>query len=237
MDERRYTVYVHTSPSNKKYVGMTSTSLEKRWQSGKGYRTQVFYRAIQKYGWDNIEHEVVQDGLTKSEAEELERALIKEYKSNNPHYGYNVADGGHHAGMHSEATRKKFSERMKGSTLNRGRVHTELARKHMSEAQRKVDHHLTEEQKRHLSEINKGRTYSEESIEKMRQSARRLRSYPVYCVELDMTFDSVPEASEYIESIGGHVIRQGIQKVVNGVMSASGNLEDGTRLHWKKVEN
>ena len=49
--ERNYTVYLHTSPSGKYYVGITGTSIEKRWKkNGEGYKNQVFYKAIEKYG-------------------------------------------------------------------------------------------------------------------------------------------------------------------------------------------
>ena len=67
-----YSVYLHITPSKKVYVGITSqANLNRRWQNGEGYRTQKrFYRAIQKYGWENIEHRIMFSGLTKQEAEE-----------------------------------------------------------------------------------------------------------------------------------------------------------------------
>lgn len=52
-----YYVYLHESPSEKVYVGITRTSLRKRWQKGKGYLTgsqPLFEKAIRKYGWDII---------------------------------------------------------------------------------------------------------------------------------------------------------------------------------------
>ena len=42
-----YTVYVHKTPSNKFYVGITGRPVEVRWQKGGGgYRGQVFFKAI-----------------------------------------------------------------------------------------------------------------------------------------------------------------------------------------------
>lgn len=42
-----FTVYKHTSPSNKVYIGITSQSVIKRWGSGHGYRhNEYFFRAI-----------------------------------------------------------------------------------------------------------------------------------------------------------------------------------------------
>lgn len=231
--DNNYCVYKHTCPNGKIYIGITSTSPEKRWQYGKGYKTQIFYRAIQKYGWDNILHEVLYYGLTKKEAEEKEVELIAHYKSNQKEYGYNINNGGSSVGVFSEETRQKISEKNKGKAHNRVRVHTEESKMHMSEAH--VGIKLSEEAKRKLSEFNTGKKYTDEVIEHIKLAKRQTQSYSVYCVELDMIFDSVPEAVEYICSIGGSVIRQGIQKTVNGLLSKSGKLADGTMLHWKRM--
>lgn len=50
-----YTVYKHTCPNGKVYIGITKRNVEKRWLNGKGYERQPhFYNAILKYGGDNI---------------------------------------------------------------------------------------------------------------------------------------------------------------------------------------
>ena len=50
-EERNYTVYKHTSPSGKIYIGMTCQKPKDRWgKDGNGYKGQPFYNAIQKYG-------------------------------------------------------------------------------------------------------------------------------------------------------------------------------------------
>ena len=87
-----YTVYKHTSPSGKIYIGITKQKVQDRWKKGKGYKGQVFELAIKKYGWGNIIHEIIYEGLTKNEAEKIEIDLIKKYKSNNKKYGYNVEE-------------------------------------------------------------------------------------------------------------------------------------------------
>lgn len=232
--KNNYCVYKHTSPSNKVYIGITSMKPEQRWANGKGYKTQMFYHAIQKYGWDKINHEVLFENLSKDEAEQKEIELITYYKSNQSNYGYNVDNGGSSIGSHSEATRQKLSNNMIGDTRNKGRIHTDKSRKHMSEAH--IGNSLTEEAKRKLSKFNTGKKYTNEVKEHIKIAKRKAQSYPVYCVELDMSFDSVPEAVEYINNIGGSVIRQGIQKVINGLMNTSGRLLDGTKLHWKCID-
>ena len=83
-----YCVYVHINKINeKKYVGQTvnGDNPNKRWKDGEGYKTQsYFYKAIQKYGWDNFDHEVVASNLTLDEANNFEELLIKELDTMNP---------------------------------------------------------------------------------------------------------------------------------------------------------
>lgn len=56
-EEGKWTVYGHCSPSRKKYIGITSLTLNNRWRpDGYGYHKQVFYNTILKYGWDSIIH-------------------------------------------------------------------------------------------------------------------------------------------------------------------------------------
>lgn len=90
--EREYSVYCHTFPNGKRYVGISS-DCEKRWRNGKGYETQPkMDRAIKKYGWENIKHDIVLSGLSKEQANELEKYLIAEL--NTIQNGYNVTIGG-----------------------------------------------------------------------------------------------------------------------------------------------
>lgn len=107
-------VYIHISPNLKTYVGITSRDVSKRWEEGKGYKSQrLFYRAIQKYGWDKFKHIIIAEGLTLEEASQMEIQWITLYKS----FGlsYNVSWGGE--GIYkkfSEETRRKISESRKG---------------------------------------------------------------------------------------------------------------------------
>ena len=95
MDENNYCVYIHTNKINgKKYIGISS-NVKKRWANkGKNYYDQVFGLAIQKYGWDNFEHKIVKNNISKEEACDLEQELIKKYNTRNKELGYNRSDGG-----------------------------------------------------------------------------------------------------------------------------------------------
>ena len=60
-----YTIYMHKNIINGKvYIGQTiQENLEDRWKNGKGYKPcTYFYRAIEKYGWDNFAHIILEQG-------------------------------------------------------------------------------------------------------------------------------------------------------------------------------
>ena len=92
-----YWVYKHTNKINGKvYIGISrQRPYYKRWRNGNGYiHSAHFYSAIQKYGWDNFEHEILYDWVTKEFAQNKEQELIELYNSKNPMFGYNITNGG-----------------------------------------------------------------------------------------------------------------------------------------------
>lgn len=108
-----YKVYKHTFPNGKAYIGITSQPLSKRFMNGKGYKEcPKMNAAILKYGWNNVEHEMLYDGLTKAEAEAKEIELIAHYNSIDN--GYNIEHGGNVVGTHNIETRNKISAATKG---------------------------------------------------------------------------------------------------------------------------
>lgn len=108
--DKCYTVYMHISPSGKRYIGITRQRPVARWKNGRGYiNNEYFYRAIKKYGWDNIEHQILYNDLTKEEAEQKEIELISYYRSDARAYGYNIDHGGHSIGRMSDETKAKLS--------------------------------------------------------------------------------------------------------------------------------
>ena len=86
---------------------------KKRWANGRGYKDcPKMHKAIDKYGWDNVAHTIIEDHLSKDEAEELEIRLISEYDS--IENGYNIEHGGNTTGTHNAETRLKISLSNKG---------------------------------------------------------------------------------------------------------------------------
>ena len=91
---KKFYVYIHTCPNEKKYVGLTTAEPKKRWASGWGYKSNPhFTRAIQNFGWNNIEHQVFEVD-TKEEMIFLKRYFISYYQTSNSEYDYNKSVGG-----------------------------------------------------------------------------------------------------------------------------------------------
>jgi group I intron endonuclease len=123
--KENYCVYMHICPNNKKYIGITKQLPEKRWLNGQGYRTQKYFKkAIDKYGWGNIEHKILFTNLTKEQAKQKEIELIKKYNTNNNILGYNLTSGGD--GLNgiklTQEHKEKISKSMKGKIpYNKGK--------------------------------------------------------------------------------------------------------------------
>lgn len=88
-------LYCHTFPNGKRYIGITKQDPVKRWgKDGKGYKGQAVYAAIQKYGWDNVRHEVLLEGLTEAQAKHFEKEYIRAFDTYISKNGYNCTKGG-----------------------------------------------------------------------------------------------------------------------------------------------
>lgn len=97
-----YKIYKHTNKINGKcYIGQTiKVDSKYRWgPNGNGYERQPkFWNAIQKYGWENFEHEILKNDIeTAEDAAYWEAYFIDKYDSINN--GYN----NHEAGVNGAA--------------------------------------------------------------------------------------------------------------------------------------
>lgn len=86
---------MHIFPNGKKYIGITSRKPTHRWgKNGNGYSTQpIMWNAIQKYGWNNIQHIIICTNKNDIEAQNIEKYLIKKFHTQIPN-GYNFDQGG-----------------------------------------------------------------------------------------------------------------------------------------------
>lgn len=70
-----YYVYMHRTPEKDCYFGKSKQQPVDRWQPSK-YKDKSLYPYIEQFGWENIEHVVLFDGLTVRQAEVLEDWFI-----------------------------------------------------------------------------------------------------------------------------------------------------------------
>ena len=165
--EKTYVVYMHTSPSNKRYIGLTSIKPEYRWNGGYGYHDNCYFtRAINKYGWDNFKHEIVASDLTREEAEHMEIELIIKYNTTDKNYGYNIELGGGFCGHHSEETKEKIRKSTEG-------VKNHFYGKHHNDEAKNA---ISEKAKERFKNINNhpmyGRNHNQQSKDLMSQKAK-----------------------------------------------------------------
>lgn len=162
-----YCVYCHTNKINgKKYIGITCQKPINRWRNRNGYnpygkRKSKFYNAIQKYGWNNFEHEIIASNLTREEANNFERILITTLKTNSSDYGYNITDGGDGIARvkHTEETKAKMSKARKEWFRNHPDYKMPEITEELREKRRqlRLGKKTSEHTKKLLSEIGKGR--------------------------------------------------------------------------------
>ena len=112
-------VYMLTSPSKKRYIGITSQKyVEDRWKDHKKKHSNctLLKRAINKYGFDNFKKEVLV--ITNNiYLEKYEKDFIKAYNTLAPN-GYNCTTGGELNKTLSEETKEKIGKTVKQTYLN-----------------------------------------------------------------------------------------------------------------------
>ena len=195
-----FTVYRHTTPSGKVYIGITRQNPIRRWRpDGSGYKeNNHFWNAICCYGWDNITHEIIASGLKKDEACEMEKALIAEHDAMNPNKGYNGTIGGENP-QHSEETRRKISEAAKARDMSGARNPNYGNHKLAGENNPHYGKRFSAEVRQRMSEGRKGKgtqPKSEATKQKMRENhAGGNAPKQVVCIETGEIFKSINEAA------------------------------------------
>ena len=222
-----WTLYSHTSPSGKTYVGVTSVEPKQRWgANGVRYKTnKYFYRAIQKYGWDNFTHRILATGLTKEEASFLEMVCVDFWHLDDPKYGYNINKGGIFGNRMTNETRKKLSELNTGKKLSEdtkrkisqsvskenhpmyGKHHSDEAKAKMSLAKSGANHpnygkHLSQNVREKISKSNIGKKRSDEVKQKFyggnNHEARRVVGINKHNQSDVMIFDCIMDAERQL---------------------------------------
>lgn len=240
---------MHISPSKKYYIGVTSKDVKVRWNNGYGYRHQpYFYNAIKKYGWDNFEHIIIEENLTKDDAFNMEKSLIRKYKSNIRDFGYNRSTGGedgNSGNKHSEETIRKMKIAAKGRIISeeqKSKISKTLKGRKLSKetikklSDRRIGTKLSEETKKKISDKKSGRVWSDAERKALSEHLNELhemvlpklhesRKIKVVNIDTNEIFESVSEAGIKIGKNPTNITRccKGKRKTCGG-------------FHWKYYE-
>ena len=219
-----YTVYMHITPNGKRYIGITSRKPEYSWNSGKGYKpNKHFFNAILKYGWDNIEHIIVAENLSKEDAFAMEKELIAKYDTTNQQNGFNHSIGGEGGSLgvkRSQEILDKISASRKGipSWAKGKRFSQEHCRK-ISQAL--TGKRLSEETKQKISVAHKGKTTWIKG-KTMSDETRKKTSTPIICIETNKSYFGLMEAERQTG-----INHSNISNCLNGKREKAGG------YHWK----
>ena len=212
-----YTVYKHVNRINRKqYIGITKQDPQNRWgNDGINYKTcPRFWNAICKYGWDNFEHIILGTDLSKSVARKMEKDLIKEFKTQDKEYGYNILEGGQ-CGELPKEVREKMSMSMKGNKNGLGHPCSEEKKKKISDAQKGKK--LSEEHKRAISLAKTGKSHKSLSEEARKKISNSHKKNKIYCLETDTVYESIQECSRQL-----NVLATNICKCCKGKINSTG---------------
>ena len=237
----KHFVYKTTNNKNGKiYIGQHSTENIDDGYLGSGV---ILQKAIEKYGKENFQREIIAWVDTKEDLNHAEEFFIKHYiqkvgKKNM----YNVAEiagGGWNKGIpFSEESKKKISAALKGNENSKGHpswnkgIHlTEETKRKISDAHKGIHH--TEETKKKMSEALKGHEsafkghkHTEEAKKKISDihKNRPDQSKSVLCVETNTIYPSVSEACRQTG-----VDRGSISSACTGRQKTAGG------YHWKYI--
>lgn len=209
-EQKKWCVYIHTNKINgKKYIGITSNSVEQRWgMDGNGYKGQMFYNAILKYGWDGFTHEVVNSDIGEDEAKGLEIELISKYQANTREYGYNLTGGGDGLFNPSDDLRQQISARVSGSGNPMfGKTHTDkvkkklkyLAKQRVGKKAHRYNKTFTPEQKENISASLKGKFDGDKNpFYGKKHNTETRRHLSKIAIEKNMVYGNNPNAKPVI---------------------------------------
>ena len=205
---KKFYLYVHVNKiNNKKYYGITCQKPTRRWQRGRSYsHNKHFYSAILKYGWDNFEHIILYDNLSKKEAQLLEQCYICLYDTTNEHKGYNLTLGGESAtGLrHSEETKDRIRK------ANTGRDVSDETKERIRKAKTGVKRKpFTQEALANMSKATTGKNnpmygkhHTEESKKKISKNKKGIpndkNGVKVMCLETKEVFPSMKKAGDFV---------------------------------------
>lgn len=220
--EKKYILYRHINKINGGiYIGQTCRKPESRWgKNGNGYKgSTYFYNAIQKYGWNNFEHEILFEGLTFEEVNEKEKWWIAYYRSIPNQIVYNLESGGSVNKFHSEKTKQKISKANKGKYVGEKNPMYGVHRFGINNPN--YGNHHSEEAKRKIGESKKEKYIGEKNPNYGNRGANNPISKKVLQInkitgEIIKQWDCIKEAKEELK------INTNISSVCKGKRKTAG---------------
>ena len=207
---KKYLVYLHRNKINHKcYVGQTCQKPEDRWgKNGWHYRDQqYFYRAIQKYGWDNFDHLILEDDIPAEKIDERECYWAGYYHALAPE-GYSLQVGKYTSKETSSVSTKTRSEASKDKWKD------ENYRQKVSDGRKKMWETASQEcQEKMLANLDRS------------GAGGKARSKQVECIETKMKYSSTREA-ERLTGINHANISQ----------ACTGKRKTAGKFHWRYIE-
>jgi group I intron endonuclease len=212
-------IYRITNKLNGKcYIGQ-SVNIKRRWIEHRlihrNHDAPTLKRAFKKYGIENFDFKI----LELCEVDKLYDREIYWIEKLSPKYNRNLGGKGSFGHMVSFESREIIREKAKEQWRNRSAEDKQNVLKNNLTGPR-IGHEVSAETREKLRLSNIGKKQSEETIEKRRNSfkekvasgwqkkgvlnAGRPRK-KVYCIELDMEFDSLRDADKHIGAYRGCV--------------------------------
>lgn len=162
-----YLIYKHTHiETGKSYIGLTN-NIKNRSIAHKNPSSgcTAFRNAVQKYGWDQFIHEIIEINLTLDEANLKEQYYITQFNTLSPN-GYNLNSGGKHYILSAEVA-DKISRANKGKPKP---TRTQQHKDNMSIAKTGIP--LSDSHKSSISESLIGKPKTDQHKENMSKSMK-----------------------------------------------------------------
>ena len=164
--------YAHLTPNYQYiYFGYGTGQCSDRWFPS-GYKTTSLQPFIEQYGWDNLIHIVIQDGLTEEQAIIIEGALIKQGKADGWCINKNESSGNRTTEWNEENPdyHKQYYQNHKEKMSNS----MKLWRKEHKEHIQNLNKQYQKEHKEEISEYQK--KHYKENREKIREKQNKQTS-------------------------------------------------------------
>lgn len=205
-------VYLITNKINgKQYIGQTIQPLEDRWRyhKSKSSRCLALKSAIDKYGVDSFEIEILTICNNDQELNKKEVEFIKQFNTLAPN-GYNLTTGGERP-YYSNESREKMSK----SGKNRSPISEDTSKKLSNRIKGEKNH-------------NFGKKFNEEHREKLSNShigKISTKRQKVICYESNKTYQSISEAAKDLNMNVGY-----LHQIINGKRKSPKGLTFGKVL-------